>query len=165
MATAVMTLLGFVVDKVTNYNSRLSSWEKTKQAMRSVFDRHDFAFKAAYAEMPLTVSGGGLTWAINNVLEASEKIAKLPRAPQSRPATVAFGSATSLVDHPDGSVTAVVVDPPYYDNVQYSELADYFYVWLSRTIGQREPLWFMGDLCPNDDEGDRKSTRLNSSHT
>ena len=153
MATAVMTLLGFVVDKVANYNSYRSIWDPTKKAMAQTFSRHDFAFTARYAEMPLTVSGGGLEWAIGNVLKASRQLAELPRAPQARPAEVSFGSATSLMDHADGSVTAVVVDPPYYDNVQYSELADYFYVWLSRTVGHRDPLWFMGDLCPNDDEG------------
>ena len=153
MATALMTLLGFVVDKVSTYNGIMSRWEKVKQAMCSVFDRHDFSFKPSFAEMPLTVSGGGLEWAISNVLKASRQLAELPRAPHAQSAAVAFGSATSLMDHADGSVTAVVVDPPYYDNVQYSELADYFYVWLSRTIGHREPLWFMGDLCPNDDEG------------
>ena len=152
MATAIMTLMAFVVDKVASYNSFMSRWEKNKQAMCSVFDRHDFSFKPAFAEMPLTVAGAGLSWAINNVLEASQKIDKLPRAPQAQPASVAFGSATNLVDHEDGSITAVVVDPPYYDNVQYSELADYFYVWLSRTIGNREPTWFLTDLCPNGDE-------------
>jgi len=49
------------------------------------------------------------------------------------------GSATNLPDLADGSVTAVVVDPPYADNVQYSELADFFYVWLKRTQGHRRP--------------------------
>lgn len=152
MATAIVTLLAFVIDKVANYNSMLSSWIPQRGVLRSVFDRHDFAFKATFAEMPLTVAGGGLSWAIRNVLKAARQIAALPSAPQAQPATVAFGSATNLVDHEDGSITAVVVDPPYYDNVQYSELADYFYVWLSRTIGNREPTWFLTGLCPNGDE-------------
>ena len=162
MATAIVTLLAFVVDKVANYNSMLSSWH-TRGVMRSVFDRHDFAFKPAFAEMPLTVAGGGLSWAIGNVLKAARQIAALPTAPQAQPATVAFGSATNLVDHEDGSITAVVVDPPYYDNVQYSELADYFYVWLSRTIGNREPTWFLTDLCPNGDEAVANTERQKAS--
>jgi adenine-specific DNA methylase len=52
----------------------------------------------------------------------------------------------------DGSITAVVVDPPYADNVQYSELADFFYVWLKRTQGHRRPEWFSTYLCERDHE-------------
>ena len=152
MATAIVTLLAFVVDKVADYNSVMSTWIPQRGVMGHTFAGHDFAFKPRFAEMPLTVAGGGLSWAIGNVLKAARQIAALPSAPQAQPATVAFGSATNLVDHEDGSITAVVVDPPYYDNVQYSDLANYFYVWLSRTIGNREPTWFLTDLCPNADE-------------
>jgi adenine-specific DNA methylase len=62
------------------------------------------------------------------------------------------GSATSLAHLDDGAVTAVVVDPPYADNVQYSELADFFYVWLKRTQGHRRPEWFGTYLCDHDQE-------------
>ena len=49
-------------------------------------------------------------------------------------------------------MTAVIVDPPYADNVQYSELADFFYVWLKRTQGYRHPDWFSTYLCEHDEE-------------
>src|SRR5208283_224259 len=52
----------------------------------------------------------------------------------------------------DKSITAVVVDPPYADNVQYSELADFFYVWLKRTQGHRRPEWFSTYLCEYEKE-------------
>jgi adenine-specific DNA methylase len=52
----------------------------------------------------------------------------------------------------DESVTAVVVDPPYADNVQYAELADFFYVWLKRTQGHRRPEWFSTYLCDHSEE-------------
>jgi adenine-specific DNA methylase len=52
----------------------------------------------------------------------------------------------------DHSITAVVVDPPYAHNVQYSELADFFYVWLKRTQGHRRPEWFSTYLCEHDQE-------------
>jgi adenine-specific DNA methylase len=45
-----------------------------------------------------------------------------------------------------------VVDPPYADNVQYSELADFFYVWLKRTQGHRRPEWFSSYLCDHTEE-------------
>lgn len=51
-----------------------------------------------------------------------------------------------------GSFEAIVVDPPYADNVQYSELADFFYVWLKRMIGHQHPDWFSTYLCDHDEE-------------
>ena len=44
------------------------------------------------------------------------------------------GSATALT-WPDGFFDAVITDPPYYDNVPYADIADYFFVWLKRTVG------------------------------
>ena len=46
----------------------------------------------------------------------------------------------------------MVVDPPYADNVQYSELADFFYVWLKRPQGYRRPEWFSLYLCDHTEE-------------
>jgi putative DNA methylase len=64
----------------------------------------------------------------------ARQLAELPKSLDAQSAIVELSSATSLAHIEDGCITAVIVDPPYYDNVQYSELADYFYVWLSRTI-------------------------------
>jgi adenine-specific DNA methylase len=55
---------------------------------------------------------------------------------------------------------AVVVDPPYSDNVQYSELADFFYVWLKRSQGHRRPEWFSSLLCENAQEAVKNDVRF-----
>ena len=149
---AVVQLLAFAIDKFANYNATLASWDATKGGIRSVFDRHDFSFKATFAEMAPVTSGEGFAWAISNVLEAYEAIASLPRSRQTTVATVSQGSATNLPMLRDGSVTAVVVDPPYDDNVQYAELADFFYVWLKRTIQFRRPEWYSTYLCDHSEE-------------
>ena len=60
------------------------------------------------------------------------------------------------------SLAAVVVDPPYDDNVQYSELADFFYVWLKRTQGYRHPDWFATYLCDHDEEAVVNLSRFRS---
>jgi adenine-specific DNA methylase len=93
-----------------------------------------------------------LDWAIDSTLEAFEHLAEVPRTSKSKPAEITLGSATNLPHILDKSITAVVVDPPYADNVQYSELADFFYVWLKRTQGQRRPEWFSTYLCDHSDE-------------
>jgi adenine-specific DNA methylase len=161
---AIEHLLAFAIDKFVNYNCMLASWHAPRSVMRSVFDRHDFAWKATFAEMAPSGSGSGLAWAIENVLESWEKLAKLPRAENANMAAITLGSATALPTVADGSLAAVVVDPPYDDNVQYSELADFFYVWLKRTQGHRHADWFATYLCDHDEEAVVNLSRFRDGH-
>jgi adenine-specific DNA methylase len=62
-------------------------------------------------------------------------------------ARVTHASATRL-PYPDGFFDAVLTDPPYYNNVSYSYLSDFFYVWLKRSIGQLHPDLFTTPLTP-----------------
>jgi adenine-specific DNA methylase len=66
--------------------------------------------------------------------------------------TVRCGSATDLSSIPDGTLHNVTVDPPYYNNVNYAELSDLFYVWLKRSVGGLFPDYFAGELTNKDDE-------------
>ena len=63
-----------------------------------------------------------------------------------------FPNGDQLVGVEDASVDAVVIDPPYYDNVMYAELSDFFYVWLKRTAGQLFPEQFSDYLTDKDRE-------------
>jgi adenine-specific DNA methylase len=148
---AVIHLLSFIVSKMTNYNSALSLWHAQRSTVANTFNKHDFSFKFTFAEMAPCSSGAGLAWAISNTTEAFEAIAKLPHA-HNHIVNLTQGSATNLAHLSDESLTAVIVDPPYADNVQYSELADFFYVWLKRTQGHRQPEWFSTHLCDHDEE-------------
>jgi len=67
------------------------------------------------------------------------------------PTKVARGTATNL-PFPDGSMDAVITDPPYYDSVSYSNLADAFYVWLKRHLGDVHPEHFASQLTPKKGE-------------
>jgi putative DNA methylase len=147
MSEAVVHLLALGLDKFANWNAILSSWNAPFGSARSVFDRHDFAFKAAFCEMAPCNAGAGFEWAMQNVIAAYEQISSLPCHTSTHPVAITLGSATNLPQIEDGSITAVVVDPPYAGNVQYSELADFFYVWLKRTQGHRRPEWFSTYLC------------------
>jgi adenine-specific DNA methylase len=66
-------------------------------------------------------------------------------------AEVLHGTATAL-PWPDNFFDAVLTDPPYYDNVPYSDLSDFFYVWLKRTIGDLYPELFATPLTPKSEE-------------
>ena len=160
----VFHLLAFVLDKFTNYNSVLCSWHAPRSVMRSVFDRHDFSFKFTFAEMAPCGAGVGLEWALDNTLESFKHLAQLPKDDRASVAEVSMGSATGLPYLRNQSITAVVVDPPYDDNVQYSELAGFFYVWLKRTQGHRRPEWFSTYLCDHDQEAVVNASRFKKNH-
>jgi putative DNA methylase len=66
-------------------------------------------------------------------------------------AAVTRGSAKAL-PWPDASFDAVITDPPYYDNVDYAKLADFFYIWLKRTIGPLYPEHFTSAGTPKKQE-------------
>jgi putative DNA methylase len=160
-ADDVLFELALMQGKALNWNSRLSSWDVSRQKMRSVFDRHDFAFKWTFAEFE--GAAALYSWCLDQLTDAYGGIARLldeTGAPElgdgeagrlERQVTVLQGSAASIA-LPDGSVTHICMDPPYYDNVMYAELADYFYVWEKRTLGRLVPGYFHDDLTDKDNE-------------
>ena len=162
---AITHILSFVIDKLVNWNCNLSSWNIQAQTVRSLFDRHDFAFKLTFSEMAPVVASGGLAWAIDSVCSAFEELSRLPRADTLTPIELSQGSATSLIQLGDHSLDAIVVDPPYSDNVQYSELADFFYVWLKRNQGHRRPEWFSSVLSENTQEAVKNDARFRAGAT
>ncbi len=157
--------LAIALDTLLNYNNRAGRWDSTTGRVRSIFDRHDFAFVWSYAEMAPLVTGVGYDWAIDKTAKCIKELAELvnPKgqrsdlfAPEERrqppPVTVTCKSADSLDHIESGSIDAVVMDPPYYDNVMYAELSDFFYVWLKRTAGHVFPELFRRQLTDKENE-------------
>jgi len=68
-----------------------------------------------------------------------------------KPASVLRASATEL-PCPNNFFDAIITDPPYYDNISYAALSDFFYVWLKRSIGHLYPEHFSGELTPKKKE-------------
>ena len=151
---AIPTYLATALDKSVNYASTLASWDPTRRKIRGVFDRHDFAFKWSFAEFD--GAHNLFPWAVDQVVNAYRGIADLiepsrqvffPTHPETAAELVEVrnGDAADLSIE-NGRVHAVVMDPPYYDNVQYAELSDFFYVWLKRTAGHLYPEFFDTEL-------------------
>ena len=82
--------------------------------------------------------------------EPSDQHTERPRQPP--PVTITCKSADSLDHIANASIDVVVMDPPYYDNVMYAELSDFFYVWLKRTAGHVFPELFRRQLTDKDNE-------------
>ena len=162
-AAAVETYLGLALDKAASYHNLQTRWHPSRTVIAQIFDRHDFAFKWSFTEFDAAVNL--LPWSVEQIVDAYKDIAKLaaPLPPtlhleaQSKPCatasiTILQGNAADLSAIPDRSVHAIVTDPPYYDNVMYAELSDFFYVWLKRTVGHLYPQWFAAQLTDKDNE-------------
>ncbi|WP_454836895.1 DUF1156 domain-containing protein [Rhodococcus qingshengii] len=159
-AADVLFELALMQGKALNWNSRLSSWNVGAQGMRSVFDRHDFAFKWTFAEFEGATAL--YSWCFARLKANYTEIARqfedtgapglAGEPPLDRRVTVTQGSGADMPAVRDRSVAHICMDPPYYDNVMYAELADYFYVWEKRTLGRIVPDYFGGDLTDKENE-------------
>jgi len=160
-AEAVVTYLALAADKCADYNSRMIRWHSARNVIAGTFDRHDFSFKWSHAEFD--ASRNLLPWALDQVCDAYSGIARLVYpvmetlwgkvpSPVER-LRITCGNAQSLPHLAQGSIKVICVDPPYYDNVQYAELSDFFYVWMKRSLGDVHPqLLGAFELVPKDEE-------------
>jgi adenine-specific DNA methylase/REP element-mobilizing transposase RayT len=74
--------------------------------------------------------------------------------------SIIIASADALFHITDGSVDAIVTDPPYYSTIQYAELSDFFYVWQKRTLGDIFPDLFWAELTDKDREAVANPSRF-----
>ena len=173
--------LALTLDTLLNYNNRAGRWDNTTGRVRSIFDRHDFAFVWSYAEMAPLVAGVGYDWAFEKTAKCIDELVALvhpgaqgaggrtarsagnptgdlfesastARPPGAPPITITCKPGDSLDHIADASIDAVVMDPPYGANVMYAELSDFFYVWLKRTAGRVFPELFRRNLTDKENE-------------
>ena len=145
---AVMSYLGLILDKVADLNNALCRWRSDLETISNLFARQALPMVWDYGEAnPFSGSSGSVESILKYPLKAIEHCSKS----HSNTATVTQSSATNL-QHPDNFFDAVFTDPPYYDNVPYSYLSDFFYVWLKRTLGELYPELFATPLTPKSSE-------------
>jgi adenine-specific DNA methylase len=187
---AVYVYLALSLDKLRDYNSRMTRWHANREVIVNTFDRHNFSLNWSYVEMNPLIVGLGNDWAIGQTSKcieelvelvrpedaAAAKLAATARRRSERGADLAFppqeGSGETIShpiyapppititcksgDHLDhienNNIDVIVMDPPYYDNVMYAEISDFFYVWLKRTAGYIEPTLFRRMLTDKDQE-------------
>ena len=140
---AVLSLLACFHDRLADFSSTGCVWNSLEgERTAHTFGRHVITMTWDFAEAdPFNPANAGWPVAIERIIPAIRSIEF------DNFADVRRGSAATL-PWPDKSVDAIVTDPPYYDNVPYSDIADFFYVWLKRTIGHLFPDHFAAILTP-----------------
>lgn len=132
-ADAVKTYLAFAVDKCLDFNSTLSGWDSTNVKIRNVFARQTVSMTWDFAECNLLGERvGSFASQVSSLVSA---LAQLPVGQCS--GEVAQRDARARVAENPGAV--VSTDPPYYDNVGYADLSDFFFVWLRRSLADVWP--------------------------
>jgi len=142
---AIATYLAFAVDRQANYSSTLNAWGG--EFIVQTFGRQAVPMVWDYAESnPFSNSTGCWTGAVNWVALAMER---LPINSES-----INGFATQHDAQSDINLRNIVVstDPPYYDNIIYADLADYFYIWMRRSLKDIYPDLFKTLLVPKKEE-------------
>lgn len=144
-ADALATYLGFAVSRLTSTNSSLSRWNPapSKESVTDTFSRQALPMVWAFAEGNVWCKGPcELEWSVGWVAKS------IGRLPACGVAEVRQADASNCVN-----VDAVVsTDPPYYDNIGYSDLSDFFYVWLRRTLRTLYPQLLSTLLVPKAEE-------------
>ena len=157
-AAAIQTYLGVMVDKLADFSSMECTWNYTGgRGVRNGFTRQALPMVWDYAESNI-FNPAAASW-IAILKDTPAVIEEITSSPML-PAEVVRGDATKLsID--TGSIDAVVTDPPYYDNVSYADLSDFFYVWLKRSVAKLHPEHFAGTGTPKRTEAVADATRHN----
>ncbi len=131
-ADAVVTYLAFVINKSADFNSTISSWDSKNIKIRNVFARQAIPMTWDFAEC--NILGRRVGSFVSQLRSLRKAIEALPVAEEGYVAQLDARAWMKL----DCSV-ALSTDPPYYDNIFYSDLSDYFYVWLRKSLSEVWP--------------------------
>lgn len=136
-ASAIIAYLAMCVDRIADWNSSVCGEKNTfpRQAIRLIWDHVEID--------PFTKVGGNWAGAVELVASVIDHCSLI----KNGPATVKRGDVQAL-PYDSGYFDAVIIDPPYYDSIQYSYLSDFFYVWMKRAAGAQFPELLATSVIP-----------------
>lgn len=142
-ADAVATYLALGVSRTADYSNALCTWHTTGEKISHLFTRQAIPMTWEITEANIFSNSSG------NFLGQLEWVARaLERVPSVSRGVVTQVSASQR----DYSGLVVSTDPPYYDNIGYSDLSDFFYVWLRRSLRGIHPKIVGTMLTPKAEE-------------
>jgi len=141
---AISVYLSFVIDKMLDYHSTLTSWHMTRESIANALRRQALPMVWDYTEVnPFCNSAGSFSNMLDRI------ITNLSHFKSQIAGEVKQHDAQSDCGLRDIMVST---DPPYYDNIGYADLSDYFYIWLRRNLRDVYPELFSTMLVPKAEE-------------
>jgi len=147
-AKAIATYIALIISRCSDFESSIVRWFNHVENTCNTFARQALPMCWDYFELSLfsESSQGTISSMRRQISRTLENFGEFDTS--AIPASL---SATSL-PYSENFFDAVITDPPYYDNVPYSYLSDFFYVWLKRSIGDLYPELFSTSLTPKKNE-------------
>lgn len=143
-AQAVGVYLGFSVDKCSDYWSSICTWHSSGEKMRNTFGRQAIPMSWDYAEAnPMCDSSGNWMAMVDWSWKA------LAHTPASQDG---YASQKDAQTQTISTNKVVSTDPPYYDNIGYADLSDFFYVWLRKSLRPIFPNLYASIAVPKEQE-------------
>ncbi len=149
-AKAVVSYLALITSRCSDFESTLARWFNHVENTGNTFARQALPMTWDYFELNLFSPSSQGTYK-SMFSQVSKTLKDTLLAYSSESANVAQANATAL-SYEENFFDAVMTDPPYYDNVPYSYLSDFFYVWLKRMLGNGYPELFSTPLVPKKNE-------------
>jgi putative DNA methylase len=141
---AVGIYLAFALSKVANIGSSIASWMSDRGAFRETFARQAIPMAWDFAEAnSFTDAGGSMATALEKGAMVVEAFPGSSRG---------FAAQSDAASQTVTTGKVVSTDPPYYDNIGYADLSDFFYVWLRRSLQQVFPELFATLAVPKAEE-------------
>lgn len=143
-AKAICTYLSFTISKMADRGSSVCSWDVSRDGLRNTFGRQAIPMTWDFAESNPFCNASG---SFDNMLEWVYKC--LLEFPAGE-----FGEASQFDAQSDCGLQEIMVstDPPYYDNISYAILSDYFYIWMRQSLKNIYPDLFRTMLVPKAEE-------------
>ncbi len=142
-ADAVATYLALAVSRTTDYSNANATWDSTRDSATHMFTRQAIPMIWSFVEVnPFSDSSGNFLGQLRWIVKVLNKLLVSPPGYADQ-VSASARNYESLV---------VSTDPPYYDNIGYSDLSDYFYVWLRRCLKNIHPSVVGTMLTPKTDE-------------
>ena len=156
---AVGSYLSCMLDRLVDKSSNLCVWNSPGEKLEHVFGRQALPMVWDYGEVnPLSGMMGdwisAYQWVYRSVVGNSFPM----------PTGFCYRASAANIPIENNKLASVITDPPYYDAVPYSDLSDYFYVWLKRSIGKLYPDIFSTPLTPKKQEMIQAAQRHGGDH-
>ena len=126
----IFAYLACILDRMINYNSSICIWEMGMEQVKQTFLRFALPITWDFVEgNPILDAEKYYQGAINSIFDVLNGLLSTINSPKKP--SIIINSATNII--PNHTYDIIVTDPPYYDAIPYSDLMDFFYIWLKRS--------------------------------
>jgi putative DNA methylase len=146
-ARYVVALLSSFIDQLVDWNCRLSMWISQNEQVGRAFCGPGVPMLWDYVETDPVLNGPANLWSkLDRIASGAKSITKYPNPPSIEQAYA------QALPYPDEFFDAIVTDPPYYDNIYYTALADFFYAWKRLLLRSIDPTLFSSQVTDDSRE-------------